>query len=124
MSHRFETFDVFTDTPMAGNPLAVVYEADDLDDAAMQAIAAEFNLSETVFITEPRGRDADWGVRIYTPKEELPFAGHPTVGSAIALALKAGGAPLLRAADVVERACNSGLPARRGSACDGEAGLG
>lgn len=102
MSHRFETFDVFTDTPMAGNPLAVVYEADDLDDAAMQAIAAEFNLSETVFITEPRGRDADWGVRIYTPKEELPFAGHPTVGSAIALALKAGGEPGTRKRYVLE----------------------
>ncbi|MDM7985395.1 MAG: PhzF family phenazine biosynthesis protein [Maricaulis sp.] len=102
MPHRFETFDVFTDTPMAGNPLAVVYEADDLDTEAMQAIAAEFNLSETVFITEPRGRDADWGVRIFTPKEELPFAGHPTVGSAIALALKAGGEPGTRKRYVLE----------------------
>lgn len=87
MPHRFVTLDVFTDTALAGNPLAVVFEADDLDDAAMQAIAAEFNLSETVFITEPKGREADWGLRIFTPLKELPFAGHPTVGSAIALGL-------------------------------------
>ena len=91
MSHRFSTFDVFTDQKFAGNPLAVVFDADDLDTDAMQLIAAEFNLSETVFICEPKGRDADYGLRIFTPKEELPFAGHPTVGSAIALALEAGG---------------------------------
>lgn len=88
MPHRFLTLDVFTDTALAGNPLAVVFEADDLDDAAMQAIAAEFNLSETVFITEPKGREADWGLRIFTPQSELPFAGHPTVGAAIALGLE------------------------------------
>jgi trans-2,3-dihydro-3-hydroxyanthranilate isomerase len=84
----YVTLDVFTDQSFAGNPLAVVFEADDLDDAVMQAIAAEFNLSETVFVTEPRGSDADYGLRIFTPREELPFAGHPTVGSAVALALK------------------------------------
>ena len=93
MPHRFETYDVFTDTAYAGNPLAVVYGADDLDDVAMQTIAGEFNLSETVFITEPKGRDADWGLRIFTPTSELPFAGHPTVGAAVALALDAGGEP-------------------------------
>jgi trans-2,3-dihydro-3-hydroxyanthranilate isomerase len=89
----YVTYDVFTDQAFAGNPLAVVFEADGLDDAVMQAIAAEFNLSETVFVTEPKGRDADFGLRIFTPKEELPFAGHPTVGAAIALAMKAGAQP-------------------------------
>jgi len=87
MSHRYAIYDVFTDHPLAGNPLAVVYGADDLDEHAMQAVAAEFNLSETVFISEPRGRDADWGLRIFTPKSELPFAGHPTVGATVALTL-------------------------------------
>ncbi|MEA1943625.1 MAG: PhzF family phenazine biosynthesis protein [Pseudomonadota bacterium] len=87
MSHRYSIYDVFTDHPLAGNPLAVVYGADDLDEHAMQAVAAEFNLSETVFITEPRGRDADWGLRIFTPASELPFAGHPTVGATVALTL-------------------------------------
>lgn len=91
MPYRFATFDVFTDTAYAGNPLAVVYGADDLDDVAMQTIAGEFNLSETVFVTEPKGRDADWGLRIFTPTSELPFAGHPTVGAAVALSLEAGG---------------------------------
>jgi len=87
MSHRYAIYDVFTDHPLAGNPLAVVYGADDLDEHAMQAVAAEFNLSETVFISEPRGRDADWGLRIFTPTSELPFAGHPTVGATVALTL-------------------------------------
>lgn len=90
MPLRYEIFDVFTDTALAGNPLAVVYGADGLDDVAMQAIAAEFNLSETVFITEPRGRDADYGLRIFTPTSELPFAGHPTVGATVALTLDSG----------------------------------
>jgi trans-2,3-dihydro-3-hydroxyanthranilate isomerase len=90
MSHRYHIYDVFTEHQLAGNPLAVVFGADDLDEPAMQAIAAEFNLSETVFITEPRGRDADWGLRIFTPKTELPFAGHPTVGATVALTLESG----------------------------------
>lgn len=93
MPHRYAIYDVFTDTAYAGNPLAVVFDADDLDDPSMQAIATEFNLSETVFITEPRGRDADYGLRIFTPTSELPFAGHPTVGAAVALNLEAGGEP-------------------------------
>ena len=86
MPHPYLILDVFTDQAFSGNPLAVVLEADDLDDVAMQVIAAEFNLSETVFITEPKGQDADYGLRIFTPKTELPFA-----GAAVALALKAGG---------------------------------
>jgi len=88
MSLQYDIYDVFTGHQWAGNALAVVHGADGLDDHAMQAIAAEFNLSETVFITEPRGREADWGLRIFTPVSELPFAGHPTVGAAVALTLK------------------------------------
>ncbi|WP_417489372.1 PhzF family phenazine biosynthesis protein [Maricaulis sp.] len=102
MPHPYLILDVFTDQPYSGNPLAVVLEADDLDDVAMQVIAAEFNLSETVFITEPKGQEADFGLRIFTPKTELPFAGHPTVGAAVALALKAGGAPGKRRRYVLE----------------------
>lgn len=89
-THRYAIFDVFTDQALAGNPLAVVFGADDLDEVAMQAIAGEFNLSETVFISEPRGRDADFGLRIFTPREELPFAGHPTIGATVALTLASG----------------------------------
>jgi trans-2,3-dihydro-3-hydroxyanthranilate isomerase len=87
MSHRFATYDVFTDQAFSGNPLAIVFDADDLDDGDMQLIAAEFNLSETVFMTQPNGRDAERALRIFTPTEELPFAGHPTVGAAAALAI-------------------------------------
>lgn len=88
MSRRFATLDVFTGTPLQGNPLAVVLDAEGLDGTAMQAIAREFNLSETVFVlppAEPRHRAA---LRIFTPARELPFAGHPTVGTAVLLALQ------------------------------------
>tara|TARA_R110002072_G_scaffold152319_7_gene301980 strand:- start:274 stop:1179 length:906 start_codon:yes stop_codon:yes gene_type:complete len=102
MPHPYLILDVFTDQAFSGNPLAVVLAADDLDDVAMQVIAAEFNLSETVFITEPKGQDADYGLRIFTPKTELTFAGHPTVGAAVALALKAGGEPGKRRRYVLE----------------------
>ena len=77
MKRRFQTLDVFTETALAGNPLAVVLDAEGLDDARMQAIAAEFNLSETVFVFEPRNAINSARVRIFTPKRELPFAGHP-----------------------------------------------
>ena len=91
MTRRFQTLDVFTETALAGNPLAVVLDADGLDDARMQAIAAEFNLSETVFVFEPRDAINSARVRIFTPKRELPFAGHPTVGTAALIAhLRAG----------------------------------
>ena len=86
MARRFQTLDVFTETALAGNPLAVVLDADGLDDARMQAIAAEFNLSETVFVSEPRDPVNSARVRIFTPKRELPFAGHPTVGAAALIA--------------------------------------
>ncbi|WP_339737681.1 PhzF family phenazine biosynthesis protein [uncultured Maricaulis sp.] len=102
MPHPYLILDVFTDQAFSGNPLAVVFEADDLDEVAMQVIAAEFNLSETVFITEPKGQEADYGLRIFTPKTELPFAGHPTVGAAVALALQAGGEPGKRRRYVLE----------------------
>ena len=86
MTRRFFTLDVFTDTPLAGNPLAVVLDSEGLDDARMQAMAAEFNLSETVFVFEPRNPINTASVRIFTPARELPFAGHPTVGTAALLA--------------------------------------
>jgi trans-2,3-dihydro-3-hydroxyanthranilate isomerase len=88
---RFVTLDVFTARELAGNPLAVVLDAEELSDEAMQAIAAEFNLSETVFVLPPDDPAHHARVRIFTPKQELPFAGHPTVGAAVLLAL-AGGA--------------------------------
>lgn len=77
-------YDVFTDRPYAGNPLAVAIDPPALRDDQMQRIAAELNLSETVFV-QPR-RDGSWRARIFTPAKELPFAGHPTVGAALALA--------------------------------------
>lgn len=86
MRLRFSTLDVFTTTRFAGNPLAVVLGADGLDSATMQAIAREFNLSETVFVLEPRDSINTARLRIFTPLRELPFAGHPTIGAAILLA--------------------------------------
>jgi trans-2,3-dihydro-3-hydroxyanthranilate isomerase len=80
-------FDVFTERPLSGNQLAVIYDADGLADAEMQAIAAEFRLSETVFVVTPRNHLHSAGVRIFTPVRELPFAGHPTIGTAVALGL-------------------------------------
>ncbi len=82
----FHTLDVFTDTAFAGNPLAVVLAADALSTAQMQQLAREFNLSETVFVQKASRVDADVRVRIFTPATELPFAGHPTVGTACLLA--------------------------------------
>jgi len=83
MKRRFATLDVFTDKALAGNPLAVVLEPDGLDTPAMLAIAREFNLSETVFVCPPANRSSRANVRIFTPARELPFAGHPTVGTAV-----------------------------------------
>lgn len=86
MSRRYAILDVFTDRRLAGNPLAVVLDAAGLDDKAMQAIAAEFNLSETVFVFPADQPGLTAKVRIFTPARELPFAGHPTVGTAVYLA--------------------------------------
>lgn len=88
MARRFVTLDVFTEQRLAGNPLAVVVESEGLDDAAMQAIAREFNLSETVFVLPPAEARHRARLRIFTPSRELPFAGHPTVGAAVLLALQ------------------------------------
>lgn len=88
MSRRFVTLDVFTEIPLAGNPLAVVLDAEGLDGAAMQAIAREFNLSETVFVLPPGDRRHRARLRIFTPGRELPFAGHPTIGTAVLLGLR------------------------------------
>ena len=88
MPRRFVTLDVFTTQALAGNPLAVVLDADGLDTAAMQAIAREFNLSETVFVLPPDDPRHRARLRIFTPARELPFAGHPTIGTAVLLALR------------------------------------
>jgi len=83
---RYEIWDVFTNEPLTGNPLAVVFGVEGLDTAAMLKIANEFNLSETTFILPPEKPGHRAHVRIFTPFYEMPFAGHPTVGSAIAIA--------------------------------------
>lgn len=82
----FHSLDVFTETRFGGNPLAVVLDADGLNTRQMQTIAREFNLSETVFVLKATLPGADFKVRIFTPEVEMPFAGHPTVGTACLLA--------------------------------------
>jgi trans-2,3-dihydro-3-hydroxyanthranilate isomerase len=91
MPRRFVTLDVFTRRRLAGNPLAVVLDPAGLDTAAMQALAREFNLSETVFVFPPDEPSSRARLRIFTPAKELPFAGHPTVGAAVALGRLDGG---------------------------------
>ncbi|WP_234053255.1 MULTISPECIES: PhzF family phenazine biosynthesis protein [unclassified Xanthobacter] len=88
MPRRYVTLDVFTTRPFGGNPLAVVLDASGLDDAAMQQIAREFNLSETVFVLPPRDKSHRARIRIFTVAHEMPFAGHPTVGVAVLLGLE------------------------------------
>ncbi len=86
MRLTYHVLDVFTEERFGGNPLAVVLDADMLDAAQMQTIAREFNLSETVFVLKAQNRAHTARVRIFTPAAELPFAGHPTVGTAVLLA--------------------------------------
>jgi len=81
----FQQVDVFTAIPFKGNPVAVVLEGDALSSEQMQSIAAWTNLSETTFVCTPTDQRADYYLRIFTPKRELPFAGHPTIGSAHAV---------------------------------------
>jgi PhzF family phenazine biosynthesis protein len=88
-SLRFKQVDVFTAVPFRGNPVAVVLGADGLSSKDMQGIAGWTNLSETTFVLKPTRPDADYRLRIFTPRDELPFAGHPTIGSAHAV-LEAG----------------------------------
>jgi PhzF family phenazine biosynthesis protein len=115
MARQFRQVDVFTKTPYRGNPLAVVHDASGLTVAAMQRFASWTNLSETTFLLPPDDADADYRVRIFTPTRELPFAGHPTLGSCHAW-LEAGGQP--RHAGVVTQQCGAGLVAIR--VADGE----
>jgi trans-2,3-dihydro-3-hydroxyanthranilate isomerase len=89
MQRRYITADVFTDRAFGGNPLAVVLDAGGLSTAQMQAIAAEFNYSETTFVLPPRDPAHDAQVRIFTVRSEIPFAGHPNVGTAFVLATQA-----------------------------------
>jgi len=111
MKRRFHQLDVFSAVPLKGNPLAVVHAAQGLDEATMAAFARWTNLSETTFLLPPADPAADYRVRIFTPGGELPFAGHPTLGSCWAW-LAAGGVP--RQAGVVEQECGVGLvPLRR-----------
>lgn len=88
MKLPFATLDVFTDNRFAGNSLAVVFDADGLETATMQAVAREFSHPETVFVLKPKAAGSTAHARIFTPVLEMPFAGHPTVGTAVALALR------------------------------------
>lgn len=101
----FRQVDVFSATPWLGNPLAVVHDADDVSDEEMARFARWTNLSETTFLCAPTDDRADYRVRIWTTGGELPFAGHPTIGSAHAW-LEAGGVPR---GDVVVQECGAGL---------------
>lgn len=106
MQRPFRQVDVFTTTPYAGNPVAVVLEAADLSTEDMQRFAHWTNLSETTFVLPPSAEGADYRVRIFTPVAELPFAGHPTLGTAHAW-LEAGGVSAQQG--VVVQQCGAGL---------------
>ena len=107
---RFTQVDVFSSEPFRGNPVAVVHDADGLSAEEMAAFARWTNLSETTFLLPPTTDAADYRLRIFTPDEELPFAGHPTLGSAHAW-LEADGTP--RHGDRVVQECGAGLVALR-----------
>jgi PhzF family phenazine biosynthesis protein len=102
----FDQVDVFTDELLLGNPVAVVHQADQLTDDQMSAFARWTNLSETTFLLAPTDPSADYRLRIFTPARELPFAGHPTLGSARAW-LNRGGVP--RQTGVLVQQCGAGL---------------
>jgi PhzF family phenazine biosynthesis protein len=118
-THPFRQVDVFASGPLTGNPVAVVHDADDLADEQMAAFARWTNLSETTFLLAPTDPAADYRVRIWTPGGELPFAGHPTLGTAHAW-LEAGGVPqsAVGEGDVVQE-CGVGLVTVRRDAGDG-----
>jgi PhzF family phenazine biosynthesis protein len=105
MPRRFKQVDVFTAEPLKGNPLAVVLDGDGLDDATMQRFTDWTNLSEATFLVSPTRAEADYAVRIFCPGRELPFAGHPTLGSCHAW-LEAGGRPK---GELVVQECGVGL---------------
>ena len=106
MPRPFQLVDVFSDAAYMGNPVAVILDAPDVDASELLAIARWLNLSETTFLYPPTTRDADYRVRIFTLEREMPFAGHPTLGSAHAW-LNAGGRP--RDPDVIVQECGAGL---------------
>ena len=110
--HQVTYVDVFGSGPCTGNPVAVVHDADDIDDADMAAFARWTNLSETTFLLTPTVADADYRLRIFTPGGELPFAGHPTLGSCHAW-LQAGGRPT--AGGLLRQECAVGLVSVRSS---------
>jgi PhzF family phenazine biosynthesis protein len=120
MRRAFRIVDVFAPTAFTGNPVAVILDASGLDGLAMGRVAAWTNLSETTFVLPPRDTQADYRVRIFTTEEELPFAGHPTLGTAHAW-LVAGGVPR-RAGEVVQE-CGAGLVRVRCDTGVGEEGL-
>lgn len=105
-SRRFQQVDVFAADPLHGNPVAVVVDGDGLTTDEMQTFARWTNLSETTFLSAPTADGADYAVRIFTPDEELPFAGHPTLGSCHAW-LTAGGVPA--DGDTIVQECRAGL---------------
>lgn len=105
MTRRFMQVDVFTQAPLKGNPLAVVLDGQGLDEATMRDFARWTNLSETAFLLPPTQPGADYRVRIFTPDRELPFAGHPTLGSCHAW-LQGGGSPR---GEVIVQECGLGL---------------
>jgi len=105
-SRSFAQVDVFASGPYSGNPLAVVLDGDGIEDAELARFAAWTNLSETTFLLPPTDPTADYRVRIFAPGNELPFAGHPTLGSAHAW-LEAGGTP--KNAEAVVQECRAGL---------------
>jgi PhzF family phenazine biosynthesis protein len=109
VDRRFAQVDVFTDTPLLGNPVAVVLDGEGLETEAMQRIARWTNLSETTFLLAPSDPRADYRLRIFTPDRELPFAGHPTLGSAHAW-LESVASPLAGAArSEILQECAAGL---------------
>jgi len=112
MQRPFAQVDVFTTTPYAGNPVAVVLDGSDVSDEEMQRFARWTNLSETTFVLPPSDSGADYRVRIFTPVLELPFAGHPTLGTCHAWLTTGGGEP--KRDDVIVQECAAGLiPVRR-----------
>jgi PhzF family phenazine biosynthesis protein len=115
MTRPFSQVDVFTSTPYQGNPVAVVLDGDGLPAGQMQRFANWMNLSETTFVLPPADPGADYRVRIFTPVAELPFAGHPTLGTCHAW-LAAGGTPRQR--DVIVQECAAG-PVRLRRTADG-----
>src|SRR6187399_2754154 len=112
-AHAFRIVNVFAESPLAGNPLAVFEDGDPLDDVAMQALALQFNLSETTFVMPSKSASAR--VRIFTPTFEMPFAGHPTLGTAHVVR------DLLRAGDRVLLAMKVGVVTVDADGTDGRA---